>query len=77
MKYINLNPQDDFVLERVGILVAGEENVGILQQLMAQHVPQSVVLLWTRMGKGFQKYGENLPRVLKIKLGLKLLVNHK
>lgn len=55
MKNINLNPQDDFVLERVGILVAGEENVGILQQLMAQHVPQSVILLWTRMGKGFQE----------------------
>ena len=33
-----LDPEDDFVLEGVGVLVAGEEHVGILQQLTPENI---------------------------------------
>ena len=40
-----LNAQDHFRLQRMGVLVAGEDDVGVLQQLVADHVAHGVVLL--------------------------------
>ena len=40
-----LDPEDDLVLEGVGVLVAGEEHVGVLEQLAADEVAEGLVLL--------------------------------
>ena len=40
-----LNSQDDFVLQRMRIFVAGEQHLRVFQQLTTDHVAQSVVLL--------------------------------
>ena len=40
-----LDPEDDLVLEGVGVLVAGEEHVGVLEELAADEVAEGVVLL--------------------------------
>ena len=40
-----LDPEDDLVLEGVGVLVAGKEHVRVLEQLTADKVAQGVVLL--------------------------------
>ena len=40
-----LDPQDDIVVEGMGVLVAGEEHVRVLEELHTDHVTQGMVLL--------------------------------
>ena len=56
-----LDPEHHLVLHGVGVLVAGEQHVGVLEELLPDHVAHGVILLVDGEHRGVGDLGVLLP----------------